>query len=369
MQAIHDFGPSAQGSGVRIHDDGRRHGTRWRSTKSLAVCLPPANTSRYERDVAVNEAERAAILASARAYLEWEVELSGFGLPELELAQEIAHLSPLETHASAANAPASAAPQQHLARPLPERTAVSAHGASSMSGAPDDGQGRSGGRGGPTPPDVSTRTVDRATAARAGLAALAEATPGATVVSASERRVRLAQLEQEVQQCARCELAKTRSHTVFARGSADAPLVFIGEGPGQEEDKEGLPFVGPAGKLLDRMIAAMGFARDDVYICNVVKCRPPGNRTPLPSEAGACASYLLGQLDAVRPQVIVALGRCATENLGLVQGGGWRGRWGKFRGIDVMPTYHPAFLLRSPEFKRPVWEDLQKVMSRLKQSG
>jgi DNA polymerase len=211
--------------------------------------------------------------------------------------------------------------------------------------------------------------VSEGPSARSSLVALSDGTAREPNASSNDRRVRLAQLEKEVQQCVRCELAKTRSHTVFARGSADAPLVFIGEGPGQEEDKEGLPFVGPAGKLLDRMIAAMGFARDDVYICNVVKCRPPGNRTPLPSEAGACASYLLGQLDAVSPQVIVALGRCATENLGLVQGGGWRGRWGKFRGIDVMPTYHPAFLLRSPEFKRPVWEDLQKVMSRLKQPG
>jgi DNA polymerase len=180
--------------------------------------------------------------------------------------------------------------------------------------------------------------------------------------------VRLSLLEEEVRSCVRCELAKGRTRTVFARGNPESQLLFIGEGPGQEEDREGLPFVGPAGKLLDRMVGAMGLARDDVYICNVVKCRPPGNRTPLPSEAGACASYLIGQLDAVQPQVIVALGRCATENLGLVGGGGgWRGRWGKFRGIDVMPTYHPAFLLRSPEFKRPVWEDLQQVMSRLKQ--
>jgi DNA polymerase len=181
--------------------------------------------------------------------------------------------------------------------------------------------------------------------------------------------VRLAQLQEEVRGCVRCELAKGRSQTVFARGDPESPVVFIGEGPGQEEDRQGLPFVGPAGQLLDRMVAAMGFGRDDVYICNVVKCRPPGNRTPLPSEAGACASFLLGQLDAVRPRVIVALGRCAAENMGLVSGGSWRGRWGKFCNIDVMPTYHPAFLLRSPEFKRPVWEDLQKVMNKLKEPG
>jgi uracil-DNA glycosylase family 4 len=191
--------------------------------------------------------------------------------------------------------------------------------------------------------------------------------PVAQVLDPQARRVRLAQLEAEVTGCTRCELAKGRTKTVFARGNPDSPLVFIGEGPGADEDRVGLPFVGAAGQLLDKMVAAMGYGRDDVYICNVVKCRPPGNRTPLPSEAGACASYLTGQLEAVAPRVIVALGRCAAENLGLVPtGGGWRGRWGHYRGIDVMPTYHPAFLLRSPEFKRPVWEDLQKVMAKLK---
>ena len=182
-----------------------------------------------------------------------------------------------------------------------------------------------------------------------------------------ERRVRLATIAEEVRGCTRCELAKGRTQTVFARGNPDSPLVFVGEGPGQEEDLKGLPFVGAAGQLLDKMIAAMGYGREDVYICNVVKCRPPGNRTPLPTEASACSPYLLGQLELVGPRVIVALGRCAAENMGLVPtGGGWRGHWGTFRGVDVMPTYHPAFLLRSPEFKRPVWEDLQKVMGRLR---
>jgi DNA polymerase len=187
---------------------------------------------------------------------------------------------------------------------------------------------------------------------------------------ASSRRERLALLEEQVRTCTRCELHTGRTQTVFARGNPDSSLVFIGEGPGQEEDRTGQPFVGPAGQLLDKMIAAMGLHRDDVYICNVVKCRPPKNRTPLPHEAGACAPFLEAQVDTVAPRVIVALGRCAAENLGLVpEGGSWRGRWGRYRGIDVMPTYHPAFLLRSPEFKRPVWEDLQKVMGRLKSPG
>jgi DNA polymerase len=145
--------------------------------------------------------------------------------------------------------------------------------------------------------------------------------------------------------------------------------MFIGEGPGYHEDQQGVPFVGQAGQLLDKMIAAMGYDRDAVYVCNVVKCRPPENRTPLPPEADACRPYLFGQVEAVAPRVIVALGRCAAENLGCVPEGGrgWRGTWGTFQGTPVMPTYHPAFLLRSPEKKRVVWQDLQEVMARLGQ--
>jgi uracil-DNA glycosylase family 4 len=206
--------------------------------------------------------------------------------------------------------------------------------------------------------------VPLATAAAVPLAAAPMTAP----VSPDERRRRLALIDDEVRQCTRCELHQGRTHTVFARGNPDTPLVFVGEGPGQEEDRTGQPFVGPAGQLLDKMVVAMGMARDDVYICNVVKCRPPNNRTPLPSEAGACATFLQGQLDLIRPRVIVALGRCAAENMGL-GGSGWRGRWGTYRGYDVMPTYHPAFLLRSPEFKRPVWEDLQRVMAKLRENA
>lgn len=195
-------------------------------------------------------------------------------------------------------------------------------------------------------------------------------TEPAPVVPSADRHHRLAQLESEVRACTRCELHKGRTQTVFARGNPEAALMFIGEGPGQEEDRTGSPFVGPAGQLLDKMIAAMGLGSNDVYICNVVKCRPPNNRTPVTSEAQACEPFLTGQIAAVSPRVIVALGRCAAENLGLVPaGGGWRGRWGAVRGIPTMPTYHPAFLLRSPEFKRPVWEDLQQVTARLRSAA
>ncbi len=178
-------------------------------------------------------------------------------------------------------------------------------------------------------------------------------------------RARLQVLADEAAACARCELSKGRTQSVFARGTPDTDLVFVGEGPGYHEDQEGLPFVGRAGQLLDRMITA-GYPRDGVYICNVVKCRPPENRTPLPSEAEACAHFLVPQLELVQPKVIVALGRCAAENLQCVPPAGrWRGVWGEWRGVPVMPTYHPAFLLRSPQFKKPVWEDLQAVLGKL----
>jgi DNA polymerase len=190
-----------------------------------------------------------------------------------------------------------------------------------------------------------------------------EAGGGAHQTPDLEVHARLLVLADEAAGCTRCELHRGRTHSVFARGTPDTDLVFVGEGPGYHEDQQGLPFVGRAGQLLDRMIAAMGYDRDGVYICNVVKCRPPDNRTPLPSEAAACARFLIAQLELIQPRVIVALGRCAAENLQCVPPAGrWRGTWGEWRGIPVMPTYHPAFLLRSPQFKKDVWEDLQEVL-------
>lgn len=183
---------------------------------------------------------------------------------------------------------------------------------------------------------------------------------------AGDRRTRLRQIEAEVRACTQCRLHEGRTQTVFARGNPDASLVFVGEGPGFREDEQGVPFVGPAGQLLDKMIAAMGFSEDEVYICNVVKCRPPENRTPNPDEAAACLPFLRGQLAIVAPRAIVALGRCAAETLGVAQAGQrWRGVWGTYDGVPVMPTYHPAYLLRSPEQKRPVWQDLQAVVAAL----
>ncbi len=177
-------------------------------------------------------------------------------------------------------------------------------------------------------------------------------------------RPRLEVLAEESRTCTRCRLHQERTQSVFARGSERAPVVFVGEGPGHQEDQQGLPFVGPAGQLLDKMIAAMGLSADELYICNVVKCRPPNNRTPNPDEAAACRPYLEAQLEVVAPKVIVALGRCAAENLG-AEGRGWRGAWTTWKGIRVMSTYHPAYLLRSPEQKRVVWQDLQAVVKAL----
>lgn len=215
-----------------------------------------------------------------------------------------------------------------------------------------------GGQGFPAPTAVDER--GSAVAVASGDSVL----PSEIETSSPRERLRL--LEAEASECVRCELHAHRSRSVFARGNPETDLVFVGEGPGYNEDQQGLPFVGRAGQLLDRMIGAMGYGRDEVYICNVVKCRPPDNRTPLPSEAAACAHFLVPQLQAVNPKVIVALGRCAAENLQCVPPTGkWRGVWGDWQGIPVMPTYHPAFLLRSPEFKKPVWEDLKAVLHKL----
>ena len=181
------------------------------------------------------------------------------------------------------------------------------------------------------------------------------------------RRVRLEQIAQEVAGCTRCALFQSRSQTVFARGNPESELMFVGEGPGAEEDAQGLPFVGAAGQLLDKMIVAMGYAADDVYIANIVKCRPPSNRKPLPVEMETCEGYLHEQIALVQPKVIVALGATAVEGLLKISGiTRLRGTWRLYRGeVPVMPTFHPAYLLRQPQDKRLVWSDLQQVMQRL----
>jgi DNA polymerase len=185
---------------------------------------------------------------------------------------------------------------------------------------------------------------------------------------AAERQARLAVLAAEAQACTRCALHLERKQAVFARGNGSSGLCFVGEGPGADEDEQGFPFVGAAGQLLDRMIAAMGIERDDVYVCNIVKCRPPKNRTPEPEEMRACMPYLTEQLALVEPQVIVALGKTAVQGLfGTAEGiTRVRGRWRLYQGkVAVMPTFHPAYLLRNPAAKREVWADLQLVLKHL----
>jgi len=167
--------------------------------------------------------------------------------------------------------------------------------------------------------------------------------------------------------CTSCRLCAGRTHVVFGAGDPDAALMFVGEGPGADEDRLGEPFVGRAGQLLNAMIRAMGLRREDVYIANIVKCRPPGNRDPEPDEAAACLPYLVRQVDLVDPRVIVTLGRVAARfMLGTTAPiSSYRGRWQRWRDRDVMPTFHPAYLLRSPSGKPTAWADLKAVMLRL----
>jgi uracil-DNA glycosylase len=181
-----------------------------------------------------------------------------------------------------------------------------------------------------------------------------------------DRAQKLAAAQAEVARCTRCRLHETRTKTVFARGDSDAALMFIGEGPGADEDASGLPFVGRAGKLLDLMIQAMGCERDAVYIANIVKCRPPKNRDPQADEVEACWPFLDAQISLVQPQVIVTLGLPAARTLlhSKLSMGKLRGRWHDYNGVPVMPIYHPAYLLRSPGQKRKAWDDLKMVMAR-----
>jgi DNA polymerase len=173
----------------------------------------------------------------------------------------------------------------------------------------------------------------------------------------------LAALAKSLEGCPRCKLSKTRTNIVFGQGSPKAELMFVGEAPGRDEDEQGLAFVGKAGQLLTKIIEAMGKKRDDVWICNVLKCRPPNNRNPEPDEVAACRPFLDEQIRLIAPKVIVTLGSFAAQAILETDEpiGRLRGRWRTARGVRVMPTFHPAFLLRSPERKKDVWEDMKLV--------
>jgi uracil-DNA glycosylase family 4 len=171
-------------------------------------------------------------------------------------------------------------------------------------------------------------------------------------------------IREDIGDCTRCRLHKGRTNLVFGVGNVNADLMFVGEGPGADEDAQGEPFVGRAGQLLNNMISAMGIKREDVYIANVVKCRPPSNRTPEKDECDICSPFLMRQIDVIKPRVIVALGAVAAKNLLAVNDSmaNLRGRWYDFRDSKLLVTYHPAYLLRDPRQKKEAWKDLQMVM-------
>jgi uracil-DNA glycosylase len=201
-------------------------------------------------------------------------------------------------------------------------------------------------------------------------AAPASAFKGSPSLPTAEKRALLQQIEQnQVRNCSLCRLCQQRRNTVFGEGDCDSRILFIGEGPGETEDELGRPFVGRAGQLLDRMIQGMGLRREQVYITNIVKCRPPGNRVPAPDEVAACTPFLVRQLEIIRPQVIVTLGLPATQYMldTKLSMGRLRGQWHNWRGIKLMPTYHPAYVLRNPnhQTKSAVWSDLKQVLSEL----
>ena len=217
--------------------------------------------------------------------------------------------------------------------------------------------------GSPPPRNAVVSPVDEAT--RSDSAARAE--------PRDERRVALSLLAADVAKCTRCgELASTRTQTVFGVGPFDPELCFVGEAPGADEDRQGEPFVGAAGQLLNRIIVAMGLKREEVYICNILRCRPPGNRTPKPDEADNCRGFLEAQLGLIRPKFLCALGLTAAQNLlGIrLTLGRMRGQFFNYKDIPVMVTYHPSFLLphRSPEKKKDVWEDMKTLLTRMGRS-
>ncbi|HQG13731.1 MAG: Uracil DNA glycosylase superfamily protein [bacterium ADurb.Bin270] len=179
----------------------------------------------------------------------------------------------------------------------------------------------------------------------------------------------LADIRKVMGNCTRCKLCFGRKNIVFGVGNPNADLVFIGEAPGRDEDIKGEPFVGRAGQLLTKIIEAMNFKREDVYIANITKCRPPENRNPEPDEVASCIPFLIRQAELIKPKVIVCLGSVATQNLLGTEEKitTMRGKFTSWQGIPVMPTYHPAFLLRNPNMKRPVWEDMQVVMKKLEE--
>ena len=187
-------------------------------------------------------------------------------------------------------------------------------------------------------------------------------------VSGTAEEMTISRLSQKVESCTRCDLSRTRRRVVFGEGSENADLLFVGEAPGEEEDRQGRPFVGRAGKLLDQMIEKIGVKRADVFICNVLKCRPPNNRDPEPGEAESCKPYLFAQIDLIRPRVICTLGKHAYNTLLGVDERitKIRGRLTQYKGVTLLPTYHPSYLLRNQTAIKDAYEDMEKLKELLK---
>jgi DNA polymerase len=229
---------------------------------------------------------------------------------------------------------------------------------------------RSGSQTAPRPPTTGHHAPDDAIDPSVATVGPGRAPFSDPPLARTDRVIRLDQLDRDqVRSCQKCRLGQTRTQTVFGVGDPEAGIFFIGEGPGENEDLRGEPFVGRAGELLTKMIRAMGLAREKVYIANIVKCRPPNNRAPMPDETAACTPYLEQQLELIRPRVIVTLGLPATQYMLQTREpmSRLRGRWHAWRGIDLMPTYHPAYVLRqyTHETRQAVWSDLQLVMQRI----
>ena len=302
------------------------------------------------------------LTAAVRAFVEWHEDCGAEGLVTTEdpgaVLAALAARPPARGRGGRPTAQAGRPPQGGPPQRAPAHAGPPP--AVARSGATQGPQAEEGGRAGaPLPAAAAAEPRPAPAAARPPRA------PERSQEPPEERRARLALLAEEVRACTRCRLHAQRTQTVFARGNPLAELCFIGEGPGADEDAQGFPFVGRAGQLLDKMIVAMGYARDDVYVCNIVKCRPPENRKPEPDEMAACTPYLVSQLELVSPRAIVALGATAVQGLlGTTEGiTRMRGKWKLYKGsIPIMPTFHPAYLLRQPNAKREVWSDLQEVM-------
>ena len=333
----------------------------------------------YLRDLGVFDLYAVDVPSTDASLLAWHANLK----PSAAAGKALVQRSPLPTADTAVPAP----PQASVSRQTPfERSVQRYVPSAARPPMPSTPLGRPSVTGGfrPVGPEV-TITPPSATSAplSAELEEMHDIVAGemaptafnllaplpASAVAAAERAGALQQLRADIGDCTRCPLAYAGRHTiVFGDGDPNARLLFVGEGPGADEDESGMPFVGKAGQLLNNMIGAMGLRREQVYIANVVKCRPPKNRVPEPVEAGTCAPFLLQQIDIVQPEVIVALGAtAATYLLGVKQSlSSLRGQWFNVRGAKCAVTYHPAYLLRDPRQKGEAWKDLQRVMLQLK---